>query len=39
MTVIGVDGEELENSALIESSFWPNDTSPPPSFTVEENWA
>jgi len=39
MTVIGVDGTELENSALIESSFWPNDTSPPPSFTVEENWA
>jgi len=39
MTVIGIDGAELENSALIESSFWPNDTSPPPSFTVEENWA
>ena len=39
LTVIGVDGEELENSALIESSFWPNDTSPGPSFTIEENWA
>ena len=39
LTVIGVDGEELENSALIESSFWPNDTSPDPSFTIEETWA
>ena len=39
LTVIGVDGAELENSALIESSFWPNDTSPPPSFSVEETWA
>jgi hypothetical protein len=39
MTVIGVDGTELENSALIESSFWPNDTSPPRSFTIEETWA
>jgi hypothetical protein len=39
LTVIGVDGNELENSALIESSFWPNDTSPDPSFTIEETWA
>ena len=39
LTVIGVSGEELENSALIESSFWPNDTSPDPSFTIEETWA
>jgi hypothetical protein len=39
LTVIGVDGTELDNSALIESSFWPNDTSPDPSFTVEETWA
>mgnify|MGYP001213339864 FL=1 len=39
LTVIGVDGAELENSALIEASFWPNDTSPDPSFTIEETWA
>lgn len=39
LTVIGVDGEEMANSSLAESSFWPNDTSPEPSFTVEETWA
>jgi hypothetical protein len=38
-TLIGVDGLEIENPALIESSFWPNDTSPDPSFSVEETWA
>ena len=39
ITVLGVDGEELESSELTQTSFWPNDTSPGPSFTVEETWS
>jgi hypothetical protein len=39
LTVIGVDGIELSNSSLVETSFWPNDDTPGPSFAVEEVWS
>lgn len=36
--VIGLTGEELENSNILQTSFWPNDTTVEPSFTVEDSW-
>lgn len=39
LTIIGVDGLELENSSLSETSFYPNNSAPDPSFSVEDTWA
>jgi hypothetical protein len=39
ITVIDINGEEIENSAISESSFYPDNTAPDPSFAVGETWA
>jgi len=39
LTVLDVDGNELDNGALVETSFYPNDTAPDPSFGIEQTWA
>lgn len=38
MVIIGVDDLPVDTS-VIEGSFWPNDTTQPPSFTVADVWS
>jgi hypothetical protein len=39
MSVIGIDGLEIESTTATQTAFYPNDTAPDPSFSVEETWA
>lgn len=38
LTILGVDGLELDNGNLVQTSFWPNSTTDDPSFSVGETW-
>lgn len=39
LTVLDLNGDELDNGNLTETSFWPNASAPDSSFTVEDTWA
>lgn len=39
LVVLDADGNELDNTGLVEASFWPNDSTTPSSFTVDEVWS
>jgi len=39
VTVIDVVGNEISNDNLTTASFWPNNTTDPPSFSIGEVWA
>lgn len=38
LTIIGIDDVEIETST-IDASFWPNDTTQEPFFTVADQWS
>lgn len=39
ITVIDVDGDELDNTDLTQTSFYPNATADGPSFTIADVWS
>lgn len=39
ITLVDVSGLELDNNALSETSFWPNNTTQAPSFSVADQWS
>ena len=37
--VVGVDGNEIASDVLSETSFYPNDTTQPPFFSIADAWS